>query len=398
MMLKQQSKRILRTLTLILAVVSLMLLLICTHKQTQSIIVIQATCTEVGREDIVCERCEKVLESKQIEAIGHNFGEYVISIEPGINSNGQESAKCNNCTTIDHREYICPHIDVENVVVIEPTCANIGKQDYVCAKCKTVIDSEIIDMLNHTVEQYELTTKPTPTENGIQSGLCLSCNKLVDIEYICPHEDSETTIVFDPTCKEEGVSETLCSLCKVVLNTQTLEKTKCNYSDWEYSKFATPFSDGERYHTCTYCGNSETNSYSMSMPSANSLYIPGTGICNNVKVGNMSQTAVDSYDLVCDTDYYGVSGTWVLGHNYGSMKNLHKTAVGQNIYLSIDGNIRTYVVRYSEFAMQNASWTNIIGQTSGLSIFDDIPGDELRMYTCYGGTNGRWMVLAERIG
>ena len=41
--------------------------------------------------------------------------------------------------------------------------------------------------------------------------------------------------------------------------------------------------------------------------------------------------------------------------------------------------------------------TDIVGQTCGHSVFMPMEGEHLRMYTCYGGYNGRWIVIAEKV-
>ena len=82
---------------------------------------------------------------------------------------------------------------------------------------------------------------------------------------------------------------------------------------------------------------------------------------------------------------------------YNTVKINMTTKVGQNIYVSINGNIRTYKVFVSEKGTQNASHTNITCDYSGYSIFDEFGCETLRMYTCYGGGEGRWVVFAKRV-
>ena len=88
----------------------------------------------------------------------------------------------------------------------------------------------------------------------------------------------------------------------------------------------------------------------------------------------------------------------MLGHQYGSLKNLYKTKVGDMIYIGIDGVSKGYVVRYSEFALQNESKTDIIGQNSNISVLSNLEDETLHIYTCYGEEKDhRWMVLAELV-
>ena len=71
---------------------------------------------------------------------------------------------------------------------------------------------------------------------------------------------------------------------------------------------------------------------------------------------------------------------------------------GQYIYMSINGTITTYKVIISEYSLQNSSHTNIYGQTTGVDLFSNNGDNILKLYTCYGGGEGRWMVFAEAVG
>jgi sortase (surface protein transpeptidase) len=114
-------------------------------------------------------------------------------------------------------------------------------------------------------------------------------------------------------------------------------------------------------------------------------------------ISSFTQSAVDKYDIVYTTEAMDSNNPFILGHNHGTMQYISKINKGDLIYVSVNGNVRTYKVVVSEFAMQNNSHTDIIGQSSGYSIWDNLGGETLHMYTCYGVNNGRWMVLAIRV-
>ena len=54
-------------------------------------------------------------------------------------------------------------------------------------------------------------------------------------------------------------------------------------------------------------------------------------------------------------------------------------------------------VTVSEYALQNASHTEIYGQTTGAYFSQTVSAGTLKMYTCYGGGEGRWLVFAEKV-
>lgn len=377
----------------------------CSHENTSIIISTSPTCTEVGQEDIICVDCGETINSNVIEPIGHSFDTYTITVEPSADKNGIESSTCSNCGLIDEREYICPHDNTQNIVVSEATCVEAGQENVICDDCGAIVENIVRDPLGHSIEKYKITVKPSFNRNGIQTGTCSVCKETVETEYICPHEKTYVTTSKEATCYADGVELTLCSECDKIIEETSIPAVECIYGDWNYIEYATPFEEGSRYRICSGCGNKESESYSITM-SENYVYAPGTGINCPLAIASFTQHAVDSHDVIytyatewgCDRN-----NPFILGHNTGTLQHLPEIKVGQDIYVSVNGNILTYRVVTSEFALQNASHTNIFGQSSGHSMFDSIAENTLHMYTCYKDTpngyyrEGRWLVLAELV-
>lgn len=218
--------------------------------------------------------------------------------------------------------------------------------------------------------------------------------------YYCNHPFSNIYQIEPPTCNEQGEGLKVCSICGRILriNSIIINKLGCNYNDWSISKKATPLSEGIKTRNCLRCSKEETQSYIFNTIGKDYIYIPTANIHSKLYVGALTQSNIDIYDLVYDTDYYGVKGVWVLGHQYGTLRDLHKVKVGDIIYIGVNNISKGYVVRYSEFALQNESKTDIIGQTSNVSVLSNLEGETLHIYTCYGKEKDhRWMVLAELI-
>lgn len=129
-------------------------------------------------------------------------------------------------------------------------------------------------------------------------------------------------------------------------------------------------------------------------PGENALYIPTAGIHSNLTEASYTQEAVDEHDVVYSLDN-GEDNPSILGHDYGSLRKLHKTEVGDYIYISIAGEVEAYRVVVSEYARSTDDEKDIIGQKTGTSIRDSLGGKTLHMYTCHGWRDsGRWLVLA----
>lgn len=129
-------------------------------------------------------------------------------------------------------------------------------------------------------------------------------------------------------------------------------------------------------------------------PGENALLIPGASIHANLTVASYTQEAVDNHDVVYSLDN-GENDPFILGHDYRSLRKLHKTEIGQYIYTSIAGKVEAYRVVVSEYARSTGDELDIIGQETGTSIRDSLGDKTLHLYTCHGWReSGRWIVLA----
>lgn len=288
----------------------------------------------------------------------------------------------------------CEHVNVVDKVCNESTCAVNGTTNQSCAACGEIVLIVKSEKLAHDLSPYTITVPASENRDGVQEATCSACGYVDSIPYICGHYklyEVET----DATCLENGRIDSVCLECSTIVESEQTDALGHGWSDWKIVKYALPDVSGTKEQTCYRCGEKETSSYVFTM-ARNAIYVPNTDINASFVPCGLSQDSVDRYDLVYDTSYFGVAGPWILGHNYGTLRHLPQVKVGQTIYLSVNGQIQKYRVIISEFAMQNESWTDIIGQSSGYSIFDDMGGTTLRMYTCYGGKNGRWVVFANK--
>lgn len=292
----------------------------------------------------------------------------------------------------------CKHDETMIVTNVLPTCTENGMDNIVCVDCEKILESNEVLATGHSFSEYTLIQKPYKETNGIESKTCSVCGLEESREVVCKHQNTSKEVIKESSCYEEGVEHLLCVECFAVLEENQLPILECSFGEWNITKYATPLDFGERCKTCINCNKFISESYKFSAPSSNFVYIPSSGICHSIYIGDMTQSNIDTHDLVYDTDYFGVKGPWILGHNYGTLGKLPNVKVGQIVYISINGNVKTYVVKYSEFAMQNNTLTDIIGQSSGISVLSNLAGETLHMYTCYGSTkNHRWMVLAELV-
>ena len=358
---KKRNKILIMTL-FVVAILSCLMIsanALCGHTEVNGEVIARATCTKDGTTNLVCLNCDRIVDTITEKAIGHNFGDYKIENKPKLKEPGLMIRYCENCHISETMEYECKH---ENKISkIKPaTCAFIGREATQCVDCESILNTNVIKQKEHKTLISEVLKNPTCTEPGVQHQICKDCETEISV--------SEVDVI------------------------------DCTYGDWEYVKIATPGESGLRSRYCSMCGDEQSEQYEFSMAGSNSIYVQGTGIDHRLTVTTLTQSSVDSYDMVLDYDYYGSVGTWILGHRYGTLSRLSNIGVGQIIYISVGGNIQRYQVTVSEHAMQNANKTDIIGTYSGISVLSSPYGyDTLHMYTCYGSGNERWIVLAKRI-
>lgn len=249
----------------------------------------------------------------------------------------------------------CKHLNT-HTTIISPTCIEDGKEIIICDKCNEILSEKVIKKLGHTNFHTEIK---------------------------------------EPTCTDEGKEMTICDKCGSIISETIIPVIEHTYGDWKIQQYATPIKDGSKYRECN-CGHKELSTYSLNL-GENYIFIEGTNLVGTLFVGDLTQDNVDIYDMVYSDELNGHTGPWILGHRTKTMKYLSNISVGDNVYVSVNGNINIYNVIISEYGLQNDSWTDIICQQSGYSIFNDFGEKTLRMYTCYGEENGRWVVFANLI-
>lgn len=137
------------------------------------------------------------------------------------------------------------------------------------------------------------------------------------------------------------------------------------------------FTPGSMLRECKNCGMKESE---MFMDEVNTVSIPSLRLNSNFL--NTAEGGIGNSDFV----YYTHANRSILT---GDM-NLEKMNEGEAIYLNTNAGLVSYRVEVSEFSVSDG--TDIIGQTSGTSIWDAQYENNLCLYAPYEG--GYWMVIA----
>ena len=155
--------------------------IVCPHKNTSWTITKPSTCTEAGVESLICSDCKAVLDTRAVDALGHDWGQWITTIEPTCSDPGEEYRVCARCGEKEVRPISkTPHRWNDWIVQKESTChegivnpleSELG-QGYKRRSCRICgeYQYEFFELAEHTRgEAFEDLTKrvePTQTTDG----------------------------------------------------------------------------------------------------------------------------------------------------------------------------------------------------------------------------------------
>ncbi len=243
----------------------------------------EATCTEKGSYDLVvrCTRCNEIISSEhhETEALGHSFGEWVVTTEPTCTEAGEKERTCTVCGvketgTVEALGHNAGEPAEENVV--GATCTEKGSYDLVvrCTRCHEIISSEHHEneALGHKPEEAvkENNVEPTCTQDGGYDMVvyCSVCHEEINREHTVvkatghvPAEPVRENVI-EATCTTDGSYDEVvyCSVCDSELSRETRIITALghDFGEWTVTKQATCTEKGEETRECSRCHFKET--------------------------------------------------------------------------------------------------------------------------------------------
>ena len=159
-----------------------------------------ATCTENGERTRECEVCDKT-ESEAIDALGHDYAEeYTVDVIPTCEGVGSESRHCTRCDAKTDSRNInaLGHTWGDWTETRAPRCETEGEKERSCAVCGKT-ESEAIDALGHDADGVAWEHDPESHWK-----ICKRCNKEAEKNA---HDFGTTGICFCGVIGETPVSE-----------------------------------------------------------------------------------------------------------------------------------------------------------------------------------------------
>ncbi len=211
----------------------------------------KATCTTAQ----ICTVCEEVL----IPALGHKAGSEAtcttaqictICEEILVPALGHTAGSEATCTTAQ----ICTVCEE----ILVPALGHKAGSEATCttAQICTVCEEVLVPALGHTAgSEWIIDVEATCSQEGSKHKECTVCKIELSKEIVqkTAHKEGEWIIDKEATCSQEGSKHKECTVCKIELSKEIVQKTAHKESKWIVDKEATCSQEGSKYKECTVC-------------------------------------------------------------------------------------------------------------------------------------------------
>ena len=213
--------------------------------------VVAPTCTTNGYTLHKCSVCGTSYKDSTTKAIGHSYGNSVVTKQPTCTSEGTKTKTCTKCNArVTETIPKTSHKYADTVVA--PTCTTDGYTLHKCSVCGTSYKGNTTKATGHSYGNSVVTKQPTCTSEGTKTKTCTKCNATVT-ETIPKTSHKYTDTVVAPTCTADGYTLHKCSVCGTSYKDSITKATGHSYGNSVVTKQPTCTSEGTKIKTCTKC-------------------------------------------------------------------------------------------------------------------------------------------------
>lgn len=200
------------------------------------------TCTKAGMVVATCADCgrRRWVYDENRPALGHDWKD---------NGDGTATCQREGCGK-SHT-----HTLDEGEVTKKPSCEEKGVKTYRCTETNcNYTKTEDIAATGHTWDDGKITTKASCDHTGVKTYTCKTCgNTRTETIPMLEHTWDEGQVTTKPSCTEKGIRTYTCKVCKAT-KTEDIEATGHDYKVKDH-KDATCTEDGYTTSVCKNCGD-----------------------------------------------------------------------------------------------------------------------------------------------
>ena len=216
--------------------------------------VVAPTCTTDGYTLHKCSVCGTSYKDSTTKAIGHSYGNSVVTKQPTCTSEGTKTKTCTKCNaTVTETIAKTSHKYADTVVA--PTCTTDGYTLHKCSVCGISYKDSTTKATGHSYGNSVVTKQPTCTSEGTKTKTCTKCNATVTEKLPAKGHTAVTDKGYPATCTTAGKTDgSHCSVCNTVIKVQTvINATGHKSSGWIVDKAASIGVKGSKHKECTVC-------------------------------------------------------------------------------------------------------------------------------------------------
>lgn len=292
------------------------------------------TCTERGYTTYTCSGCGKTYTDNFTSALGHNFGEWAVTVPASCTKKGTETRYCSRCDEVETREIKSDGHNYVSVIT-DPTCTEKGYTTYTCSECGDTYTDDFTTALGHNFGEWTVTVPASCTEKGTETRYCSRCDE-IETREISVIEHSYAMLAHkDASCVQEGETVYKCTECG---DSYSVSVPVVPHSLKHIYEDASCTADGEEYDICMTCGEFFNH---KTIPAKGHNYINGVcTVCGNlrdwefsVSGSNLTITKYKGTDknLVIPETLVGYKVTSVADSAFKDCKTLEYVRIPDNV-------------------------------------------------------------------
>ena len=144
-------------------------------------VITDPTCTEKGYTTYTCSECGDTYTDNFTDALGHNFGEWAVTVPASCTQTGTETRYCSRCDETETREIPVTEHSYAMLAHKDPSCVQEGETVYKCTECGDSY-SVIVPVVPHSLKH--IFEDASCTADGEEYDLCMTCGEFFNHKTI----------------------------------------------------------------------------------------------------------------------------------------------------------------------------------------------------------------------